>query len=150
MCGINNAVSNPTVHYFRNRYAKTKKKEEKSSHQQRTSRRTMQTTHQRLPSSPPIDLLPILHTIQLLTQRISYPPLPRPLLTHPLHATAGHDHKTYSSQRGSLLLRLANLAAQAVSEAQTRRRGAGRDAHFREEVEIDLVTVRGVSLGCAG
>ena len=97
-----------------------------------------------------LPFFPFHHTLQLLTQRIPHPPLPLPLLTHPLHPTAGHDHEPHSPQGSSLLLRPANLAAQAVSKAETGGRGRRCDAHFGKEVEIDLVTVRRISVVFVG
>ena len=101
------------------------------------------------PSSPTTYSLPFFpfhHTLQLLTQCIPHPPLPLPLLTHPLHPTASHDHQPHSPQRSSLLLRPANLAAQAISKPETGRRGRRCDAHFGKEVEIDLITERRISV----
>ena len=102
---------------------------------------------QRKPSSPTTDSLPFFpfhQTLQLLTQCIPHLPLPLPLLTHPLHPTASHDHEPHSPQRSSLLLRPANLTAQAIAKAETGRRGRRGDAHFGKKVEIDLVTARHV------
>ena len=94
----------------------------------------------------PCLFFPFHHTRQLLTQCIPHPPLPLPLLTHPLHPTASHDHEAHGPQRSSLFLRLTNLTAQAISKTETGRRGRRCDAHFGKEVEIDLVTVRHVSV----
>ena len=45
-----------------------------------------------------LPLPPFQHTLQLPTQSIPHPPLPRPLSTQFLHPTARYHHEAYSSQ----------------------------------------------------
>ena len=82
------------VHYSRDRYARSSSKEKQSSVYNALQCR------RRDPSPPTTDSLSPLfphHVLQLLAQSIPHPLLPRPLFTHSLHATAGHDHETYCS-----------------------------------------------------
>jgi hypothetical protein len=73
-------------------------------------------------AAPP---LPPLHRLKLLDQRILHLLIPRPRLTHLLHAQRSNDSEAHSAERRPLL---------ADS-------GVGRDADCLEELEVGGVAI---------
>lgn len=91
-------------------------------------------THPLPPTFPPPNN-PLPHPPQLLPN----PPLSRPLKAQPLHPNTRHHHQPHRSQTRPLPFLSADFASQGVGQADTGV-AVGRDAHFREKVEVDGIT----------